>query len=95
MPVRAPSTPSLETREKSRNLSAGKSMEKPTRERRNVARHRALKRAQIVFKGHEAVIDCVVVNLSDGAHASKWKAPSEFPIHSILCLTMHSSAIAA
>jgi hypothetical protein len=42
-----------------------KSMEKPTRERRNVARRRALKRAQIVFKGHEAVIDCVVVNLSD------------------------------
>jgi hypothetical protein len=69
-------------------------MEKPTRERRNVARHRALKRAQIVFKGHEAVIDCVVVNLSDRGACLKVD-PSEFPIHSILCLTMHSSAIAA
>ena len=29
-------------------------------------RHRVLKGAQIVFKGHEAVIDCVVRNLSDG-----------------------------
>ena len=40
-------------------------MEKPTRERRNVARHRALKRAQIAFKGHWATIDCTVRNLSD------------------------------
>ena len=40
-------------------------MEKPTQERRNVARHRALKRAQIVFKGHAATIDCTVRNLSD------------------------------
>jgi hypothetical protein len=29
------------------------------------------------------------------APASKWKAPSEFPIHSILCLTTHPSAVAA
>ena len=40
-------------------------MEKPTQERRNVARHRSLKRAQIVFKGHAATIDCTVRNLSD------------------------------
>jgi hypothetical protein len=41
-------------------------MEKPTQEHRNVARHRALKGAHIAFKGHGAVIDCVVRNLSDG-----------------------------
>ena len=40
-------------------------MEKPTQERRNVARRRALKRAQIIFKGHWATIDCTVLNLSD------------------------------
>ena len=40
-------------------------MEKPTQERRNVARRRALKGARIVFKGHEALIDCTGRNLSD------------------------------
>ena len=30
-----------------------------------------------------------------GAPASKWKVPSAFPTHSILCLTTHPSAIAA
>jgi hypothetical protein len=47
------------------SVPENRTMEKPTQERRNVARHRALKRAQIVFK-HEAVIDCTVRNLSDG-----------------------------
>ena len=40
-------------------------MEKPTQERRNVARRRALKVARIAFKGHWATIDCTVRNLSD------------------------------
>jgi hypothetical protein len=48
------------------SVPENRTMEKPTQERRNVARHRALKRAQIVFKGHEAVIDCTVRHLSDG-----------------------------
>src|SRR4030088_2054743 len=42
-----------------------RTMEKPTQERRIVARRRALKRAQIIFKGHWATIDCTVRNLSD------------------------------
>jgi hypothetical protein len=42
-----------------------RTMDKPEQERRNEARRRALKGAQIVFNGHEAVIDCVVRNLSD------------------------------
>jgi hypothetical protein len=42
-----------------------RTMEKSTQEHRNVARHRALKRAQIAFKGHWATIDCTVRNLSD------------------------------
>ena len=50
-------------------------MEKPTQERRNVARHRALKRAQIVFKGHEAVINCVVLNLSNRGGCLKVESP--------------------
>ena len=40
-------------------------MEKPTPERRSVARRRALKTARIAFKGHAATIDCTVRNLSD------------------------------
>jgi hypothetical protein len=64
---------------------------KPKQERRNVARYRALKGARIIFKGREAVIDCVVRNLSDRG-ASKWKVPSEFRTHLILCLTTHPSA---
>jgi hypothetical protein len=42
-----------------------RTMEKPTQERRNLARHRALKTARIIFKGHCATIDCTVRNLSD------------------------------
>ena len=70
-----------------------RTMENPAQERQ--VRQRVLKGAQIVFKGHEAVIDCVVRNLSDGVPASMWTVPSEFPIHSIFCLTTHPSAIAA
>ena len=70
-------------------------MDNPKQERRNEARHRALKRARIVFKCHDALIDCTVSNLSDRGAASKWKVPSEFPINSILCLTTHPSAVAA
>ncbi|MGB6175243.1 MAG: PilZ domain-containing protein [Methylocella sp.] len=44
---------------------ANRTMEQPPQERRNVARHRALKNARIAFKGHEATIDCTVRNLSD------------------------------
>jgi hypothetical protein len=33
-------------------------MNKPKQERRNEARHRGLKGARIVFKGHETLIDC-------------------------------------
>ncbi len=40
-------------------------MEKSTQERRNKARRRALKSAQIAFKGHGVTIDCTVRNLSD------------------------------
>jgi hypothetical protein len=65
-------------------------MDKPKQERRNDARRRrALKGARIVFKGHNALIDCTVLNLSDLGACLKWKAPSEFRIHSILCLTTH------
>jgi hypothetical protein len=42
-----------------------RTMEKPTSERRNVARHLALKTAHIVFKGHRVTIDCTVRNVSD------------------------------
>jgi hypothetical protein len=45
--------------------SENRTMEKPTQERRNLARHRALKRARIIFKGHLSTIDCTVSNLSD------------------------------
>jgi hypothetical protein len=40
-------------------------MEKPKQGRQNEARQRVLRGAQIVFKGHVAVIDCVLRNLSD------------------------------
>jgi PilZ domain len=54
-------------------------MEKPTQERQNHLRQRVLKRAQIVFKGHEAVIDCVVLNLSDGGACLKVETPIGIP----------------
>jgi PilZ domain len=54
-------------------------MEKPTQGRQNEARHRVLKEAQIVFKGHEAVINCVVRNLSDGGACLKVESPIGIP----------------
>jgi hypothetical protein len=54
-------------------------MEKPTRERQNHVRQRVLKRAQIAFKGHEAVIDCVVLNLSGGGACLKVETPIGIP----------------
>jgi hypothetical protein len=48
-----------------------RTMEKPTQERRDVARRRALKTARIIFKGHCSTIDCTVSNLSDGGACLK------------------------
>jgi PilZ domain len=56
-----------------------RTMEKPPQEHRNEARHRALKAARIVFKGHEAVFDCVVRNLSDGGACLKVESPIGIP----------------
>ena len=53
--------------------------QQPTQGRKNEARHRVLKGAQIVFKGHEAVIDCVVLNLSDGGACLKVESPIGIP----------------
>jgi diguanylate cyclase (GGDEF)-like protein len=57
--------------------------ENPAQERQNQVRHRVLnrvlKRAQIVFKGREAVIDCVVRNLSDGGACIKVESPIGIP----------------
>ena len=55
-------------------------MENPKQARRNEARRRVLiKRAQIVFKGREAVIDCVVRNLSDRGACLKVESPIGIP----------------
>jgi hypothetical protein len=60
-----------------------RTMEKPTQERQqerqNDARQRVLKGAQIVFKGHQALIDCVVLNLSDGGACLKVESPIGIP----------------
>ncbi len=54
-------------------------MEKPRHERQNHVRQRVLRRAKIVFKGHEAVIDCVVLNLSGGGACLKVETPIGIP----------------
>jgi hypothetical protein len=58
-------------------------MENPTQERQeerqNDARQRVLKGAQIVFKDHQALIDCVVLNLSDGGACLKVETPIGIP----------------
>jgi hypothetical protein len=60
-----------------------RTMEKPTQERQqerqNDVRQRVLKGAQIVFKGHQALIDCVVLNLSDGGACLKVESPIGIP----------------
>jgi hypothetical protein len=47
--------------------------------RQNNVRHPVLKGAQIVFKGREAVIDCVVRNLSDRGACLKVESPFGIP----------------
>ncbi len=42
-------------------------------------RQRVLKRAKIVFEGHEAVIDCVVLNMSGGGACLKVETPIGIP----------------
>jgi hypothetical protein len=54
-------------------------MEKPKQERQNNVRHHVLKGARIVFKGREAVIDCVVRNLSDRGACLKAESPFGIP----------------
>ena len=56
-----------------------RTIEMPTQERQNGVRQRVLKRAQIVFKGHEALIDCVVLNLSGGGACLKVESPVGIP----------------
>jgi len=56
-----------------------RTMEKPTPERRNVARHLALKTAHIVFKGHWTTIDCTLLNLSDRGACLKVESPIGIP----------------
>ncbi|MGH6837063.1 MAG: diguanylate cyclase domain-containing protein [Methylocella sp.] len=56
-----------------------RTMEDPEQERQNEVRHRVLKRAQIVFKDHGAVIDCAVLNLSDGGACLKVESPIGIP----------------
>ena len=54
-----------------------RTMEKPPQGRQ--VRRRVLKGAQMVFKGHEAVIDCVVLNLSDRGACLKVESPVGIP----------------
>jgi PilZ domain len=54
-------------------------MEKPTQERRNAARRRALKTARIIFKGHQSTIDCTILNLSDRGGCLKVESPIGIP----------------
>jgi diguanylate cyclase (GGDEF)-like protein len=54
-------------------------LEQPAQERHNEVRRRVLKRAQIVFKGHAAVIDCLVLNLEDGGACLKVESPIGIP----------------
>ncbi len=56
-----------------------RTMENPAQERQIEARQRVLKRAQIVFKGRGAVIDCVVLNLADGGACLKVESPIGIP----------------
>jgi diguanylate cyclase (GGDEF)-like protein/PAS domain S-box-containing protein len=56
-----------------------RTMENPAQERQNEVRNRVLKKAQIVFKGRGAVIDCVVLNLADGNACLKVESPIGIP----------------
>jgi hypothetical protein len=55
-------------------------MDNPKQELRNeTRRRRVLKGARIVFKGHEALIDCTVSNLSDRGARLKVESPIGIP----------------
>ncbi|MGH6848651.1 MAG: diguanylate cyclase domain-containing protein [Methylocella sp.] len=56
-----------------------RTMETPAQERQNEVRYRVLKRAQIVFNGRGAVIDCVVLSLADGSACLKVESPIGIP----------------
>ncbi|MGH6795790.1 MAG: PilZ domain-containing protein [Methylocella sp.] len=56
-----------------------RTMENRAQGRHNEARDRALKGAQIVFKGRGAVIDCAVLNLADGSACLKVESPIGIP----------------
>ncbi|MGH6840299.1 MAG: diguanylate cyclase domain-containing protein, partial [Methylocella sp.] len=56
-----------------------RTMENPAQERQNEVRARVLKKAQIVFKGRGAVIDCAVLNLADGSACLKVESPIGIP----------------
>ncbi len=54
-------------------------MEKPTQERRIVARQRVFKVAHIAFKGHGVTINCTVRNLSDQGACLNVESPIGIP----------------
>ncbi len=54
-------------------------MQRTTQELRKVARHRTLKRAHIAVEDHEAVIDCVVWDLSELGACLNVENPSGIP----------------
>jgi diguanylate cyclase (GGDEF)-like protein len=54
-----------------------RTMESPAQERQ--VRTRVLNKAQIVFKGRGAVIDCAVLNLADGSACLKVESPIGIP----------------
>ena len=56
-----------------------RTMENPAREPQNEVRKRVLKKAQIVFKGRGAAIDCVVLNLADRSACLKVESPIGIP----------------
>jgi hypothetical protein len=66
-------------------------MDKPKQERRNEARPRALKGARIVFKGHEALIDCTVSNLS--GRGARLKVGSPFGIPDTFDLVLDNAPV--
>jgi len=56
-----------------------RTMEKATQNRRDAGRHRILKGAHIIFKGHSSTIDCTVRNLSERGACLKVESPVGIP----------------
>ena len=54
-------------------------MEKPEQDRRNAARRRVLRSAQIIFNDRAAVIDCVIRDLSERGACIKVESPWGIP----------------